>query len=392
MFGFSKAGPDGSFGVIVDVSSASVSIAIVLSNPLEEVPYVVWSHVERIAVTDEADITVLAKKVSAATVQTFMELSTAGISTLAAYDKHAKLSRCEVSISAPWTYTVSKTITHSDEIPFEVTEEIIRELITSAEAEALQKISTTELFKTLGLEIIAAKTADITLNGYRTTKPVGKSAVNLYIEQQLYISQKNILTAIEESHASIIPRTTLDIETFVARSESALREMPSTPESYVLVDVSGEAIEFALIVNATIIRAIHVPWGHNSLAREIVASTQTPYADALGMLRSPLTEQIKFLTATTQSDLTTAVHTLQKKLTDLYARTTAGAELPQAVFLHTDTGFEQCFRDILTDGSIFEKNTCPLHAVSTKLFPLDNSDETRIALSASVFHKNTKKK
>ena len=171
MFGFNSRASKRQCGVIVDIGSGSVGIAIVFSDADTVKPEVIWSHREYVPIKDVDTIEIPLKEISTSVVNAFLNLGSAGMKALHDHPDKLSVSTVQASISAPWTYTVTKSINYSDDHPFEVDSELLQELSDTAEKQAFTTVLENEMFKENQLEVIDNQTISTFINGYPIEHP-----------------------------------------------------------------------------------------------------------------------------------------------------------------------------------------------------------------------------
>lgn len=387
MFGFGKHAPDARCGVVIDVGSASVAAAILISEPDEQHPTVVWTHTERCPVGDDFEVIGAAKRIATAIMNVSLELASSGTTTLASYDPKQTITELQVAIAAPWCYTVPKRVTHTAETGFTVDQTLLNELSQAAEREATQTYAAHPLFDALGLAVIASSTAHIIANGYPVANPRGKTVTELTLLQHFTICQKNLLDAIYELQNTVLPKTKLQVSSFMGhmRTQVLVNTLPQT--TYGLLDISGDASEIGIVVNGQLHTVMSNSWGHNAIARELAAITNQPPETALSRLKDERTGLLEDLPEQQAAEYKTVKANFVTKLSDLIERATTEAELPAHYLLHTDTGLHG-LGELLAREAIAAVGTeqHSLSLVSQKLLDVAPIQETRLALAAAVFH------
>ncbi len=389
MFGLGKNGGEERYGVVVDVGSASITIAIVASDPNEELPKIIWSYKERMAVSNKNNILSAAKNIATATINAFLMLGSEGLLALKSYDKTAKVVSCAVAISAPWSYTVTKTISSSDTEPFVVTNEIINKMIITAKQQATSLIENNEVFEKLGLEVISEATISIEANGYNISHIKNQEVNELAISHVTNIVQKHLVDVIRESHGKIIPKAELSLQAFMFNSYLALRALTTDIAEICIIDVSGDATEIAIVRDGILTYVTHMPYGHYSLAREVSDLCGIPYEEALGSFKSNSDLLKGSLSKVKQEEYEVIIKSYVEKASDLFKRTGDSLSIPDTIFMHTDTKFEDFFAEQLNIAAKnYTKKDNNIHQITSKFFGSIKSTETRMLLSAFVFHKN----
>lgn len=388
MFLLAKHAPDARCGVIIDVGSASVAAAIVVSEIGDEQPKVVWTYTERCPIEDEPDTISLAKKVTAALLAVSMEVSQKGLPALAAHDTSLRVGYMHVSVAAPWSYTVPKRVRYQKEEPFLVTNQILNDLITTAEQETTASHAASPMFEQLGLEVIASDTAYVTANGYAIKDPVGQHTTELVLVRKLSICQKRLVDTIRELHESLVPRAKLAVCSFIDQMQQQVLSRTVTTGTYGLIDISGDATEVGIVVDGVLTSVVSNTWGHYAVARQIAQVTNEPLMSAFARLQELTGTKLNCATATQQAASDEILAQFSQELAAVLSRAALTAELPAHFIVHSDTGLQTFARSmtIAAVSTITHTDSATVTTVSEKLISIVDIPETRLALSVAVFH------
>lgn len=388
MFGLGKHGPDGRYGVIVDVGSGSVGIGLIASDPLQAVPEVIWTHRERTAIRDIEQLDDSAKDISTALVNAFLILGSQGFTALRAHDAKAQIDEVQVLISAPWSYTIAKSISSTDEHPFEVTKSLVEELIRRAEKEALALIDTNHIMDTLGLEVVSSATINITANDYTVHEPFGQEVRKITITHLNGVAQKKLLSALTEAVDKVIPDSTVKTSTFMFAYYQTLASLYPDTSEICLIDITAEATELGIVRDGALRYVTHMPYGTYTLAREIAGLCAIPKEEALGYIRSDTVDVTTALSEAKLTELEAIVGAYEEKLSDLFSRTGDTLAIPKTLFVHTDSATESFFKQrIAAATSKPHKSDHAIHFITSKLFENPGNFDSALLLSAYVFHK-----
>lgn len=388
MFGLGKHGPDGRYGAIVDIGSGSVGVAIVASDPDQELPVTIWSTREWTSIRDLEQADAAAKDITAATMNAFLTLGSTGCKAMRAYDKKAKLTDIQVAIAAPWSYTITKTVSTTDEKEFEITESLIEELIETAKSEALAVIDQNDFMQKMGLEVISDATIGVTANGYLMKKPVGQNVKSVSISHLTGVTEQKLMSTIRDAKDQVFTGVNLKSTTFMYHYYLALQALLTESTEVCLVDVTAEAVELGIIRDGILKYVTHMPYGTRSIAREIAAVCDIPKEEAAGYLRSNNTDLIAALSDEKQTKLGAIIATFDERLADLLQRTGDALSIPKTIYLHTDIATEAFFTQRLEKAG-YTANSVEhaVHPITSKLFQEKPNEDTALLLSAYVFHK-----
>lgn len=328
-----------------------------------------------------------AKNITTSLLNVFLTLGSEGIKALTEHEKGASLDTLQIAISAPWSYTVTKTVSCIQDEPFTITKDIVDDLIASAKKQALETIDEDDLMHILGLEVITEATINISANNYNTPKPYGAEVTSIQISHTSAISQKHLLDAIREAKEKVLPKTSLEILSFMLIYYSIVKKLAPNTSEICLVDVTSEATEIGIVRDGILRYVTHAPFGINTIARDISALCKIPLKEALGYIRGEINLE-KTLKSTVQEELAFILTTYEEKLAELFSRTGDTLAIPRPLFIHTDSRTEKFFSEHLKNAAHFvTKGEHGIHLVTQKLLNDTVIDDTALLLSAHFFHK-----
>lgn len=385
MFGLGKHGPDGRYGVIMDIGSGSVGLAIVASDPTQDKPEFIWTTRERMAVKDVTSSTGV-KGITTTLVNAMLLLAGEGMKALLEHDKKAQIEELQVSISAPWSYTIAKTVTYKKDEDFEISKKLLSELVRTAQKQALELIDENDIVSKLGLKVITRATINVAANGYSSESVLGQSANTLAISHVSAITQDTILQAIDETHEKVTPKADLNRYTFMLIYYSVLKHLRPDTTEICLIDVTSEATEIGIVREGILKYVTHTDIGTYTLAREISSLSSIPHEEALGFIRGNFSI-LETLSEKKRVDFEAIIESYTEQISSLFKRTGDQLSIPRTIFLHTDSRSEQFFSESLKSAA--QKATKidhSIHLVTSKLLPKNSINDTALLLSAQFFH------
>ncbi|MCA9367711.1 hypothetical protein KC887_05650, partial [Candidatus Kaiserbacteria bacterium] len=381
---FSRGQKNGRYGVLLDIGSGSVLAAIVHSDPAKPHPVLVWSKREHVPLRDSNSIEESAKAVMSALVNASMTLDAEGRAILRQYDPGAQLSELQCGISAPWSYTVTKSITYEQKEVFTVTDELLKKLTDTAEHKITSELKENESVENLGLTIVNRSTMDISTNGYRVTHPQGEKAKELVLSHASVVAQTYLIEAINEMREKLFPETKLTISSYMLMLYSVLRNIFPNQHDYCAVDLTYEATEIGVVRDGSLRYCTHTPIGLFSIAREISAITGVPVHEAYTHLRSSSFDAfMERLSATKQAEIEEMFEDYTSRIADLFHETGDRLAIPKNICIHTELNSEPIMAALLTKAGIQALKTQPL---ITKIASKIHADmrQAGIATSQSV--------
>ena len=374
------------FGAIIDIGSGSVGVAIVLSESGKKNPEIVWSYRERMPVrrqnTKESE-----KRLISTLLNVLMILGKDGIKNLQAVGGTREIKQVAVNISAPWSYTVTRTIHMRAERPFRVTRELLDELIEKSSDQAKSHISEKLLSDKLDLSVINNTTVKVTENGYVVNEPYRDDINKLSVSQLIGMTTSSLEKTIIETVEKILPSVNLEIDTFAYTYYQALSRLSPKTNEACLIDITAEATEIGIIRRGILEVSSHVPYGSYTLANSISTSLKITPEEALSYLRTTDGESAKLLSGEEQQKVNEVIAEYEAALVELFQRTGDALSLPRTIFMHTDHHTEKFFSDRITNSAHSSTNIDhSIHLVTSKFFSPTNEVDSALLLSAYVFH------
>jgi hypothetical protein len=387
-FGIGKHGPDARYGALLDVGSGSAAVAIVVSEPNVKYPKIIWSFRERMIV--KADSTAEANKKALITCifNAMLELGNMGVRTLNQYDKGAKISTLNVSFCAPWSYTTTRNINLDSENPFDLTNKIIKELVTKAKTEAKAEIAETYADENLNLLQLNDETIEVTANGYRVHSVEHPDIRKVTLSQLISMVDKDLFENIIKIKQKILPQVTIIANSFMLMYHRTLANMHPDTTEVCLVDITAEATELGIVRDSVLVHTTNTAFGMYTLARKITDVCLIPKEEALGVMKDNATNVKQVLSPAKQEELEAVFKEYETNLADLFRKTGDALSIPKTIFLHTDAETEAFFSERVKNAANLATNSShATHPITSQFFEKSESGDTAILLSAYVFHK-----
>jgi hypothetical protein len=387
------------YGALIDIGSGSVLVAIIRSDATKRYPEVIWAKREYAPLRKSASLTDSAKHVMTSLVNALMLLDSEGRKAFLEKTGQTKLPETQVTIAAPWSYTISKNITYSHAEPFTVSRELIDELLRTAHQKVEEEIVQNEKVDQLGLSVITRSVIGLSANGYTQSTANNQRAKTLRVVEASAIAQDYLIHALEEAREKVLPETKLSLYSFILVYFDSIRQLFPETSEYCIVDITFEATELGVVRDGLLSYTTHTPFGSFSLARELSEILGVPLEEAFGYLHTddPLA-LITLHSKEAQADAVTVFEKYQEKLVDLFHETGDSLAIPKKIFLHGNLRTENFFAKQISDAARKATNTShAMYPVSKELvqrnYPaeiaeaLTDSDlDTALLISAQFFH------
>lgn len=387
------------YGVLIDIGSGSVLVSIIASDPAKTYPDIIWSKREYTPLRHINQVADSAKSVMTSLMNVLMTLDSEGRKTFFEKTGQHKLHNIQVAISAPWSYTVTKTISYQNNEEFEVSFTLIEELLRTAQQKAQEEMLENEKVNNLGLEIVARTTIQVMANGYPVEITGKQKALSLKVAEASAVVQEYLIKAIDDLQEKVFPSTNLKKYSFMLPYFYIIRDLNSTTSEYCLIDVTYESTEIGIVRDGVLNYCTHTPYGSFSIAREISNTLSVPLAEAYGYLcNQDFSSYIIKYTEKQKKEIEQIIESYRMHLAEIFKETGDSLSIPKRIYLHSDLKTESFFNKQIAEAATLA--TGAQHAVYdvttellTKHYPNDISNalkaseqDTALLISAQFFH------
>ncbi|QQR65190.1 hypothetical protein IPH92_01235 [Candidatus Kaiserbacteria bacterium] len=387
MFNLRHNSSDTVYGVLVDISSGTVGIAIVASPKGAKLPQLIYTHRNTMRITEHgSEKSENIRRVREALFSASLILSQEGKQVLNEFDSNAVITKMYVTCSSPWSYTVARTVHFEDNVPFRITNSIINDLIQSAESEILNHIRGVEHVTSNGFSIVERATVDITVNDYPVVHPLNLKGTILGLSHITGLVPQEILDAVNEVQEKLFTETELRTHTYMLIMYCVLRDIFPRLNTLCIVDITGEETEFAIVENGLLIENSSVPVGSNTFIREIMKSTGKPSADIQSHMS--LVGNEAHLNA---AEFTPHIESYKKQISETLSQLLEHRSIPADIVITAHKPFERFFAPIIEN--VFKdtiKNEPRILSISQNIIDEIShgaGDDVYLALGARFFHK-----
>jgi hypothetical protein len=386
MFLFNRKTPLFHCGAIIDVGSGSVGIALVVKNNETHQSQIIWSHREYMLIKDTASERELQKEMNTTIINALLELGSNGVKALHQTHPSLKVEYIQTAISAPWSYTVTKTVNYEQSKEFEVTHELLKEMVKTAKKQVVTENVQKKVTDELGLRIITDASVQTLLNGYLVKDPIGSYCTSVSFSLISALANEKLLTTLEDSLQRIFPKVAVEHYSFIFLFYIVLEHLhPNTAEIY-LVDITNEATEIGVVRDNVLHHTTHIPTGMFTLARAIASKTKLPKEEAFALLKEGYADTIKMYTKRQREQIEEIRTGYINELTQLFNETGDALTIPNTIFLHTakntEDFFLKCFKEATKN---LAKSEHKIHLFTSELLEKRTMEDSALALSIHYF-------
>lgn len=182
-----------------------------------------------------------------------------------------KISTIYCVLSSPWYLAETKVIRITREKEQIVTKKFLDEIIQKEEQRFEDESANGEYAHMFGsdIEIVERKIIQAKLNGYEVGSPVGKSAHLIEIALFTSLASKKILDVVSKHVHKHFGVRNITFHTFSLATFSTVRDIFPNLNDLILVDVTGEITEVALVTQGVMSEAASFPNGRSALIRTL---------------------------------------------------------------------------------------------------------------------------
>ena len=388
MFGLSGSSKKATYGVLIDVGSGSIGVAIVSSNERKKLPEILFTHRIKMRPGDTSNTADYMRRMREALFSASLILAKEGLGMLREYDKTGKISRILVTCSSPWAETISRKVTYTHDSPFKVTDNLLEELVKNAEKEMGGVVETEILGSSSNLHVVERATVHYEVNDYLVKNPIDLTGESLSLFHVTGVVPEEILDAVHEVQEKVFSETEISIHTFLLVIYCVLRDIFPERASLSIVNVTGEATEIGIIHEGVLVDSVYAPYGSNTLIREISDESKKTPEDIATDLRA-YAEETSHSASTEKVETHIASYAVH--LSEAIKTVTDERALPETMIITGSAQLSTFFQKIIpqiahettkTDFRIIDLKKHVIDEIAK-----DHQEDVYLAIVSGFFHK-----
>ena len=332
---FSRHPKSDQYAALIDIGSGSVTTTI-LYNRLNSssLPEILWTHQERTYVSNPSQNT--NAPILSALLNAFLALGSEGISALRSFDQQATISILQVSVSAPWSYTVTKQVTVQQERELIITQSFINDLAKAAEKEATFDISDNDIANELDLTITTRAILEVRANDYQLPTINKQQANTVSLHMASVVVQTYLLEALQQTRDKVLPEVPIHLFSTILEFYFILKGIHPEMYELCLVSVTLEATEIGVVRDGVLQFSTHAPIGILTVASEVANALSVPAAEVYGAMQGKTWEAyIHSTTKAQQEQVQTILDNYVSQISELLQQTGDDFTIPKSIYAHT---------------------------------------------------------
>ncbi len=389
-------------GLLVEIGSGSVLTAFVNSNPENNHPDIIWSKREHIPLRQSYNFEDLSKSVLTALFNSLLNVDGEGRKRLKEVTDSYNIDTLFVTYSPPFAHTIVKTINYKRDEVFELSKDLLAELLRQAETALDDEIKLRSANLHNELVGVSRVTLDLEANGYLIREIDKQNVREVVVSEGSSIVNKKFTEAISDFRQKFQPKSRLEQYSFMLPYYYIARDLDQIENDCCLVNVTFEATELAIVRDGRLRYVTHKGAGLYTLAREISEIVGVPSEEVYGYFaREDFKELMTGYSEEKQTAIDAAFLSYKEKLKDLFTETGDLLTLPKYIYLHGNLYTEKFIAELI--NQTVSQNTDLKHAVinvSKLIFDNYYTEEEQLAfkkegldtgllISAQFFHNST---
>jgi len=184
-------------------------------------------------------------------------------------------------LASPWYLSETRTIKMTKEKSFVFTKHLADELIQK------EILNLTDLYKNKyrdqesGMpQMIEQHTMSVSLNGYAVDDPLGKKCQSLEMNMIISLAPKMCLDKIKETLLKTFHHKDISFSSFTVATFLAIRDKYVGPDSYLLLDISGEITDVGIVTKGVLRSMLSFPFGKRTFFEYICTKLEVELRDA----------------------------------------------------------------------------------------------------------------
>lgn len=343
MFGLGNGSESPVYGVLVDVGSSSVGVAIVASHQNRKLPVLVYTHRVNMRVSGRTPSRQQSLiKVREALFSASLTLSQNGFETLRAYDPAAQISKLYIACSSPWAFTVSQTIEYKEDEQFKITQSLIDSLIQGAEEEMLNQIATHESIDKSQLKLVEQTTVNAAVNDYPVKSPINMKGNTFTLSHVAGFISEDVLSLIRDMQDKLFPNTESRTNTNMLVMYCVLRELFPRKPALCIIDITGDSTEFGVVENSVLLENTFVAYGSSTFIRDVMGKTEKSVTDIQSSIQAFGDD-----TALLPPEFEEQMQVYEKSVTESLQEILSRRMLPGEVVVTVPQQYEKLFKQMI---------------------------------------------
>lgn len=269
------------YHVVLDIGSATVGAAVVSSLSQSEPPRIHFTTRVPISLDEQFEYL----RFVDATLKATRYVGEQVLQFLSKHPKFNSLDEVAVVLASPWYAEKAIHLERELEKETTITSHFIQTLLDEEDDTPNQEEE--RILKQRNIlqpAIFERRILNISLNGYPSANPMGKDARRVAVDLFVAVMEQSFYTALHQLIEEQFANAEFVLHSHLLATFTTIRDCFGLQGDFLLVDVSGEVTDVALILNDVIVGTTTFPVGTYTIAQEVAQKKGTTVQEVLSLM------------------------------------------------------------------------------------------------------------
>jgi hypothetical protein len=260
-------------------------------------------------------------------------------------------------LASPWYLSETRAIKMNRDSSFSFTKRLAEELINK------EILNLTKLYKDkYGTndstpQVIEQHTMAVLLDDSSVIDPLGKKCKSLEMDMVVSLAPKLCTDQIKEILSKTFHNDNVSFSTFTVDTYLAMRDKYISPNSYLLVDVSGEITDIGVVTDGVLRSVLSFPFGKKTFFKHICTKLRMEIRDAREIFKLYREGHLSSVLSSRVAPVFKEIETLWDiSFSQCLETLPSNILLPSTIFLTTDNDMKSWFTEILKKKEHIQSN------------------------------------
>jgi len=262
------------YGLIIDIGSAQIDVALVESVEGTENPRCLYSDSLQMNLSYAMSVEDRIQKVRRTVREAYKALDTEGLRALKKYGKrNAEFLETLVIFRPPWSRTATRKVFFRDVTPFTLDKRFLDCLFTTLEKRLEKEYKEDAIAHAFDFEIIEHAVVETRVDGEVVSNPEGMQGKEIVLRHHTGLAPDSVVRGIIDIQHRTFPETPVTLHSCQYVAYRVLVDTYPDLPSFCIVTIADEATEIAVVINGTLRYSTTIRSGSSTIMG-------TPWSDA----------------------------------------------------------------------------------------------------------------
>lgn len=365
-------------GLLIDIGSGSVGMAIVRSDENKSAPEIIWQRREyaNIASNEEGG----SSRSIMSLLKNLTKKAQEVLQTAPESSKMDPVAETQITLSAPWAHAVSRPVVYKQPEAFVITPELLAKLGHLASEEDKQNLTNLRPELSTELDITDSYISNLNAEGYPIDQIDGQLTPSINFLQTTTVADRSMLETARKIQSDIFFNVPNRNTSSLLGLMAAIKKVHPLATDFCLLDITDHTTQLGIVRQGSLEYCNHNHYGSASIAKEIARLNNRPFQEVYQDL-------IRFISAGKKNDNPSVLDKYTKQLFELFPIAKNNVFTPKTVYFLANKSMSTVMPRLTEQlGTLLKKPNIEL-IDATKLFPKKiKSTDHGLTTAAIFFH------